>query len=103
VGLMGALKAVGCIAGLGFIKARRACSIRLQSRRRLDELNWQSRDVLQRAKSRGVKLGAPKLAEARKVAVERNLANADHCDANVLPVIREIQRWAIRCIELQTP
>jgi hypothetical protein len=34
----------------------------------------------------------PKLAEARRVAVERNVANADHHAANVLPVIREIQR-----------
>jgi Recombinase len=50
------------------------------------------RDALQRAKSRGVKLSGPKLAEARKAAVERNVANADHHAANVLPVIREIQR-----------
>jgi hypothetical protein len=71
----------------GPIKARRACSIRLQRRRRFDELNWQSRDVLQQAKSRGVKLGGAKLAEARKVAVERNVADADHHAANVLPVI----------------
>jgi Recombinase len=28
----------------------------------------------------------------RKAAVERNVANADHHAANVLPVIREIQR-----------
>ena len=39
-----------------------------------------------------MKLGGPQLAEARKVAVERNVANADHHAANVLPVIREIQR-----------
>lgn len=51
-----------------------------------------TRDALQRAKARGVKLGGPKLAEARRVAVERNVANADHHAANVLPVIREIQR-----------
>jgi DNA invertase Pin-like site-specific DNA recombinase len=51
-----------------------------------------TRDALQRAKARGVKLGGPKLAEARKAAVERTVANADHHAANVLPVIREIQR-----------
>jgi hypothetical protein len=39
-----------------------------------------------------VKLGGPKLAEARKAAVERNMANADQRAANVLPIIREIQR-----------
>jgi hypothetical protein len=32
--------------------------------------------------------------EARKVAVERNVANADQHAANVLPIIREIQRSA---------
>jgi DNA invertase Pin-like site-specific DNA recombinase len=51
-----------------------------------------TRDALQRAKARGVKLGGPKLAQARKLAVKRNVANADHHAANVLPVIREIQR-----------
>jgi hypothetical protein len=44
------------------------------------------------AKARGVKLGGPKLAEARKAAVERNVANANQHAANVLPVIREIKR-----------
>jgi DNA invertase Pin-like site-specific DNA recombinase len=48
--------------------------------------------ALAAAKARGVKLGGPKLAEARKAAVERNVANADHHAANVLPVIRQIQR-----------
>jgi hypothetical protein len=51
-----------------------------------------TRDALQRANSRGVKLGDPKLAEARKAAVEHNAANADHHAANVLPVIGEIRR-----------
>jgi DNA invertase Pin-like site-specific DNA recombinase len=44
------------------------------------------------AKACGVKLGGPKLAEARKAAVERNMANADQHAANVRPIIREIQR-----------
>ena len=48
--------------------------------------------ALAAAKARGVKLGGPKLAEARKAAVERNAANADQHAANVLPIIREIQR-----------
>jgi DNA invertase Pin-like site-specific DNA recombinase len=48
--------------------------------------------ALAAAKARGVKLGGPKLAEARQAAVERNMANADQRAANVLPIIREIQR-----------
>jgi DNA invertase Pin-like site-specific DNA recombinase len=48
--------------------------------------------ALAAAKARGVKLGGPKLTEARKAAVERNMANADQRSANVLPIIREIQR-----------
>src|SRR5215470_5220101 len=48
-----------------------------------------TRDALSRAKARGVRLGGPKLAQARKAAVE---ANANRHAANVLPIIREIKR-----------
>jgi DNA invertase Pin-like site-specific DNA recombinase len=51
-----------------------------------------TRDALARAKARGVKLGGPKLAQARKVAVEAIEANAERHAANVLPIIREVQR-----------
>lgn len=44
------------------------------------------------AKARGVKLGGPKLAEARELAVASNKSMADHHAANVLPIIREVQR-----------
>ena len=48
--------------------------------------------ALAAAKARGVVLGGPKLAQARKRAVASIKALADHHAANVLPVIREIQR-----------
>jgi DNA invertase Pin-like site-specific DNA recombinase len=51
-----------------------------------------TRDALRRAKARGVKLGGPRLAHARKEAVKAIEANADRHAANVLPIIREIQR-----------
>jgi DNA invertase Pin-like site-specific DNA recombinase len=53
-----------------------------------------TRDALQRAKARGVKLGGPKLAQARKAGVKAIEANADRHAANVLPIIREVQRAA---------
>jgi DNA invertase Pin-like site-specific DNA recombinase len=51
-----------------------------------------TRDALQRAKARGVKLGGPKLAQARKAAAKAIRVNADRHAANVIPIIREIQR-----------
>ena len=46
-----------------------------------------TRDALARAKARGVKLGGP-----RQAAVAAISADADRHAANVLPIIREIQR-----------
>jgi DNA invertase Pin-like site-specific DNA recombinase len=48
--------------------------------------------ALAAAKARGVVLGGPKLVQARKRAVVAVKALADHHAANVLPVIRELQR-----------
>jgi DNA invertase Pin-like site-specific DNA recombinase len=55
-------------------------------------ISGRTKAALAAAKARGVKLGGPKLPKARKAAVAavRNLA--DRHAANVLPVIREIQR-----------
>jgi DNA invertase Pin-like site-specific DNA recombinase len=44
------------------------------------------------AKARGVKLGGAKLAQAREAAAASIQALADRRAANVLPIIREIQR-----------
>ena len=48
--------------------------------------------ALAAVKARGVTLGGPKLAKARKLAVASIKALADQQAANVLPIIREIQR-----------
>jgi len=48
--------------------------------------------ALAAAKARGVKLGGPKLAEAREAAAASIKILADRHAANVLPIIREIQR-----------
>ncbi len=55
-------------------------------------ISARTKAALAAAKSRGVALGGPKLAEARERAVASNKALADAYAANVLPVIREIRR-----------
>jgi DNA invertase Pin-like site-specific DNA recombinase len=51
-----------------------------------------TRDALARAKARGVKLGGPKLRQARKAAAEAIEAAADRHAANVMPIVREIRK-----------
>jgi Recombinase len=55
-------------------------------------ISMRTKAALAAAKARGVKLGGPKLAEARQSAAVSIKALADHHAANVLPLIREIQR-----------
>jgi hypothetical protein len=44
------------------------------------------------AKARGVALGNPKIDEAREKALAEIVDCADHRAANVIPIIRQIQR-----------
>src|ERR1700732_5228169 len=53
-------------------------------------ISARTRAALAAVKARGVKLGGPKLAKARKSAVVSIKALADQHAANVLPIIREI-------------
>jgi DNA invertase Pin-like site-specific DNA recombinase len=55
-------------------------------------ISVRTRDALARAKARGTKLGGPALDKAREVAVTVIQASADRHAANVLPLIRDIQR-----------
>jgi DNA invertase Pin-like site-specific DNA recombinase len=63
-----------------------------EKERAMISISARTKAALQAAKARGVKLGGPKLAKARKSAVARIKALADQHAANVLPVIREIRR-----------
>src|SRR5450759_638037 len=55
-------------------------------------ISTRTRAALAAAKARGTKLGGPKLAEARERAVVSIRAGADRLAANVVPIIREMQR-----------
>jgi DNA invertase Pin-like site-specific DNA recombinase len=55
-------------------------------------ISTRTRAALAAAKARGAKLGGPKLAEARARAVVSIVAGADRLAANVMPIIREMQR-----------
>jgi DNA invertase Pin-like site-specific DNA recombinase len=55
-------------------------------------ISTRTRQALSAAKARGVTLGNPKLAVARKSAVEAVKTEAERYAANVLPIIREAQK-----------
>ncbi len=55
-------------------------------------ISTRTKAALAAAKARGVTLGGPALAKARKSAVASIKALADQHAANVLPIIREIRR-----------
>src|SRR5215475_2595587 len=54
--------------------------------------------ALKAAKARGKRLGNPKLSEARRLAVAARKESADRYSANLLPVIRDIQRSGIKSL-----
>jgi DNA invertase Pin-like site-specific DNA recombinase len=61
-------------------------------------ISARTRAALQAAKERGVKLGGPKLRQARKRAAAAIQASADRHAANVLPIIREVQKAGARTL-----
>jgi DNA invertase Pin-like site-specific DNA recombinase len=58
-------------------------------------IGQRTREALAAAKARGVKLGNPRLAEARAGVVSARIAAADEFAANVRPIIREIQKSGV--------
>ena len=54
--------------------------------------------ALKAAKARGKRLGNPKLSDARRHAATARKESADRYSANVLPVIREIQRSGVQSL-----
>lgn len=55
-------------------------------------ISVRTKAALAAAKARGVKLGGPNLAQARKAALETIEATADQHAADVLPIIQAIRR-----------
>jgi DNA invertase Pin-like site-specific DNA recombinase len=54
-----------------------------------------TRDALQAAKARGKRLGNPNLERARQRALEANSEAAERFAANVLPIIKQIQKSGV--------
>ena len=54
-------------------------------------ISQRTRDALQAARARGVRLGGPNLAAAQVAGAEANRIAADRFAANVTPIIRRAQ------------
>jgi DNA invertase Pin-like site-specific DNA recombinase len=61
-------------------------------------ISERTRAALQAAKHRGVKLGGPRLAAARKASIKVRSEAADAFAANVRPIIKEIQASGVRSL-----
>jgi DNA invertase Pin-like site-specific DNA recombinase len=59
-------------------------------------ISVRTKAALAAAKARGVKLGGPQLVKARKNAAKAITEMAKRHAANVVPIIREIQRAEVR-------
>jgi DNA invertase Pin-like site-specific DNA recombinase len=57
-----------------------------------EAISERTKDALRAAKARGTKLGNPHIAQARRKAAVALKTSADHFAANVLPIIRSLQR-----------
>jgi hypothetical protein len=55
-------------------------------------ISARTKTALSAARKRGIALGDPKIAQARKRAVRSIKSIADQHPSNILPIIREIQR-----------
>lgn len=58
-------------------------------------ISTRTKDALQAAKARGVKLGSPAIAKARESSLEARKQITAAFDAKVLPVVRDIQKTGV--------
>ena len=54
-------------------------------------ISRRTKSALSAAKAKGVRLGNPKIAAARKASIDARIKSADDFPAGILPVIAEIQ------------
>jgi DNA invertase Pin-like site-specific DNA recombinase len=70
----------------------------LVAERERDLISTRTKDALAAAKRRGTKLGNPNPRNASSQGIRINRAQTEQFDANVLPIIREIQRSGVHVL-----